>query len=1164
MHSRPTTRLLLSAVVIIAWAWGSLPISAQRGAWNWYFGTRAGITFQNGDPSALSDGVMSTMEGCAVQSNPSSGEMLFYTDGVTVWNRLHEPMPNGTGLNGDPSTSQSALIVPAPGSVGIYYIFSAAPITSANLNGRCYCLYYSVVDLRRGGGFGDVVRKNEILINDITEHVTGTLDCQGEGYWIVARSRSTRAFFSFRLTRDGLQTFPVTSDASNPTLTVRSAGQMHISPDGRRLVISSVTSNSQLYDFNPVTGKVTNGINLFPSDPQGAHYGAAFSPDSRYVFIAVSDRTDSLPLEIFRFRIDLPSASQVVASRRLAAGLPSAVSSWTPMQLAPDGRIYVGRPGSFRLSAIRRPSHADIDSIQFVDTAVSLTGRCQSGLPNFMGSSLFANAGPSASCRAPVADFSTTGGCEETCFPFLDESTGEIDAWLWTFEGATPAVSTLKSPARICFARAGTFRVRLIVSNSFGSDTVTKEITVLPKPDLVVPPELSICRGSSVRLSVSGAAGYRWEPSDLVDDPTSAEPIATPTGTTLFTVIGTSAAGCIDTATVLVRVPVMSASQDPTICRGDAVQLTASGAATYAWEPATGLSDPASASPMASPVRTTRYIVTMRTDSCTAVDTVTVNVVDTFNIRISAPPSVCVDDTVRFEALGGGTSYRWEPAILFDDATLARPRARITQRTLVRVTARSGTCVATDSFAIDATALPMVSAGLDVQICPGDTARLQVQTPAANVRWTPSTGLDDPSSRTPVCVVPSTTTYIVEAFDDTACVSRDTLTVFVRTDLSVSAGPDKAICRNGAVQLSGIGPGGTYRWSPSAGLSDSTILSPIASPTQTTTYVLTAQIGSCIAVDTMTVFVSTLDLQVSADTTICNGASTRLLADGGATRVTWSPAESLSDPNIPNPIASPNVTTTYLVTAEDQYGCRDQATVTVRVRDTIPIRLRIGTVSAPAGRADVGVPIFADVDPSLLPITIDELRAELESDLTVFLPNSAERGNVVIGRTTDGRRVTILTMRNVQLLAESQRLTTLRGLVLLGEEDFTTVSWEKVSWTGELCPTVEAMDGTLFVSGCFIRGRMIRQFVEAAFSVVQRPQDSALDIVLTGSEPGEHTVRIVSTEGRVVWQGAWTRPHGDASEHVLTANVGELGSGCYIVQLLEPFGTSAMGLTLLR
>jgi len=1107
------------------------------------------MTFQNGDPQPLSDGMLSTVEGCATQSEPGTGNLLFYTDGVTVWNRVHEPMPNGTGLFGDASTSQSALIVPAPSTPGIYYIFSAAPITSANVNGRCFCLYYSVVDLRRQNGFGDVVRKNEVLIDDITEHLTGTQDCLGEGFWIVARSRTTRHFYSFHLTRDGLETVPVVSDASNPSLTVRSAGQMHISPEGKRLVITSVTSNSQLYDFNPATGKITNGINLFPNDPQGAHYGAAFTPDGRFVYIAVSDRSDTVPLEIFRFRTDLTSASQIVASRQLAAGIAGTLSSWIPMQLAPDGRIYIGRPSSFRLSAIRRPSALDIDSIQFVDTAISLTGRCQSGLPNFMGTTLFTSIGPSTSCRAPIAEFSTVGGCEGSCFLFIDESTGDIESWLWTFEGADPPVSTFKSPARVCFDSAGTFRVRLIVSNSFGSDTVTKEITVLPKPDLVVPSELSICRGSSIRLTAQGAASYLWSPAALLDDSTAAEPVATPTSTTLFTVIGRSSAGCIDTATILVRVPVMEAGQDQTICRGDAVQLTAAGATTYDWQPTTGLSDPTSATPVAAPPTTTTYIVTMRTDSCLAVDTITVNVVDTFRVRIVAPQSVCVNDTVRVDVAGGGTSFRWEPAIVFDDATAQRPRLRISQSTMVTVTARSGACVAVDSVMIDALPRPSVQAGSDIQICPGDTAQLRVTTPAASVRWTPSDGLDDPTSRTPRCITDRSMTYVVEAFNDASCVSADTVRVIVRTDISVSAGPDKAICRNGAVQLSGIGPGGTYLWSPSTGLSDPTILSPIAAPTQTTTYVLTARIGSCIATDTMTVHVSTLQLSASRDTTICNGQSVRLLADGGASRFTWSPAESLSDPSIPNPIASPRVTTTYLVSAEDQFGCRDQATVTVRVRDTIPIRLRIGTTSADAGRSDVGVPIFVDVEPSLLPITIDELRAEFECDLTVFLPNSAERGNVVIGRTTDGRRVTILTMRNIQLLATTQRLTTLRGLVLLGEEDFTSVTWQKVSWTGEQCPSVQTYDGTLFVSGCFIRGRIIRQFAEADFNVIHRTQDQALDIVIRGSEPGEHIARIVTTEGRVVWQGAWTRPFGDTTEHVLTADVGDLGSGCYLVQL---------------
>jgi hypothetical protein len=236
----------------------------------------------------------------------------------------------------------------------------------------------------------------------------------------------------------------------------------------------------------------------------------------------------------------------------------------------------------------------------------------------------------------------------------------------------------------------------------------------------------------------------------------------------------------------------------------------------------------------------------------------------------------------------------------------------------------------------------------------------------------------------------------------------------------------------------------------------------------------------------------------------------------------------------------------------------------VFVRDTVPIRFRLGSVSAQAGEESVAVPIYAEADPSQLTVRIDELRAEINCDLSVFLPTNAERGDVVVGRTSDGRRVAILTLRDVQLLLPSQRLSTITGRVLLGNRVLSPLVWESLAWRGEACPSASTINGTLYVSGCFIEGRMIKYFGEASFRLIPRLDDGAVDILISGSEPGLHTARIISTQGKVVWQGAVFRTEGDASELRLMADVSSLGNGSYIVQLIEPFGSSTTGMTLLR
>ena len=125
----------------------------------WYFGKRAGLNFNPGSPRALHNSAMDADEGSASICD-KTGNLLFYTNGVTVYNRNHQVMLNGTGLKGNLSTVQSALIVPMPGTDNIYYIFTTDAVENNFANGY----NYSVVDMNRDNGKGEVILKN-ILFN---------------------------------------------------------------------------------------------------------------------------------------------------------------------------------------------------------------------------------------------------------------------------------------------------------------------------------------------------------------------------------------------------------------------------------------------------------------------------------------------------------------------------------------------------------------------------------------------------------------------------------------------------------------------------------------------------------------------------------------------------------------------------------------------------------------------------------------------------------------------------------------------------------------------------------------------------------------------------------------------------------------------------------------
>ena len=154
----------------------------------WYFGENAGLDFNSGTPVALTDGMLNTLEGCAVISD-NNGDLLFYTDGMTVYNKNHTIMPNGVGLLGNNSSTQSAIIVKKPGSANVYYIFTVDGHTGAQGG-----LSYSEVDMTLNGGFGDInATKNILLIPQTSEKVTAIEHQNSSDFWIVISLR----YYSF-------------------------------------------------------------------------------------------------------------------------------------------------------------------------------------------------------------------------------------------------------------------------------------------------------------------------------------------------------------------------------------------------------------------------------------------------------------------------------------------------------------------------------------------------------------------------------------------------------------------------------------------------------------------------------------------------------------------------------------------------------------------------------------------------------------------------------------------------------------------------------------------------------------------------------------------------------------------------------------------------------
>ena len=381
---------ILLIVSLILW----VNLSAQNEAANWYFGQNAGIQFDNTGNliGSVDGGQLNTLEGCTTISD-TNGDLLFYTDGNIVYNRNHQQMPNGNGLFGDSSSTQSALVVPKPGDSNIYYIFTV----DNGLDGNDFGFNYSEVDISMDGGLGDITAKNINLLQKSSEKITAVLkDCASQSIWVItqANENGTQAppvyntFHAFEISTIGVSTASVKS--TFPITVTDARGQMKVSPDGEKLVSANASNGLFLFDFDTATGIVSNQQNLSITSFSPSPYGVEFSQNSLRLYVHssndVNPATSPPPAHLSTLtQFDLESAniqnSQVTLDQRqLFRG---------SLQLGPDGKIYRALSANYViglpfLGVIDNPNAIGV-SANYIHNAVDLSPNLSTqGLPPFI------------------------------------------------------------------------------------------------------------------------------------------------------------------------------------------------------------------------------------------------------------------------------------------------------------------------------------------------------------------------------------------------------------------------------------------------------------------------------------------------------------------------------------------------------------------------------------------------------------------------------------------------------------------------------------------------------------------------------------------------------------------------------------------------------------
>jgi hypothetical protein len=353
----------------------SITVYGQKQADIWYFGNHAGIDFNSGVAVALSNGALYTIEGCSSICD-SSGNLLFYTDGVNVYNKIHASMPNGFGLAGGISSSQSALIVPEPGSSTLYYIFTIAQVTGSS--GFCY----SIVDMTLDGGNGDVINKNTLILNSVPlcEMLAGTMHSNGLDVWVCVHDLSD-AIYTYLVTSSGITPAIISNTGTNYGASYQ--GYLKFNHSGSKLA-ASVYSNLKLdlFDFDNTTGAFSNpATSVFPGQNP---YGVEFSPADTKLYVTAGAAT----FYIYQFDMNAGSNAAIVASA-IPVDSNSTTSYIFGIQAAPDGKIYVSYYNNNWIGAIISPELPGVAS-NVNDSALYLAGAAttEACLPNYISNYL--------------------------------------------------------------------------------------------------------------------------------------------------------------------------------------------------------------------------------------------------------------------------------------------------------------------------------------------------------------------------------------------------------------------------------------------------------------------------------------------------------------------------------------------------------------------------------------------------------------------------------------------------------------------------------------------------------------------------------------------------------------------------------------------------------
>ncbi len=662
-------------------------LGLSQGEWNqWRFGNHAGMDFNYSPPISVSGSVNGYVD--AVSVSDSLGNLLFYSDGGSVWNRNNQLMPNGSGLFAYTYCDQSLYSVKSlinPDHYFLFYIpnYGYSPFVNQGL-------YYSIIDMTLNNGLGDVVigMKNIPVSGgeNVASWISGTRHRNNEDAWLVVRNVNPNVYLAYKINTSGISTTPVISPSLVNTTSFPPAcygGVLKISQDGNKIITCYPRDTiNELCNFNNETGVVSPLFKFCPKY-RNEYWGvrsAEFSRDSKFLYVDplwLYGVSPSIPKSlVIQYNATLIDSAQFMQNEIIVDSLFSV--SCYGIQLGPDDKIYAPLWMLDSVGVIHNPELLGT-GCNYQKYAIGLNGNiCISLLPQFLQKYKAYLHSAGSCCQADSVNFSSDiwPPADTIRWNFGDPASG----------GAN--ISNLAAPTHL-FSNPGTYTVELYVRhNDTRTDTTWRTITIYPSPSPSLGPDRTICAGNTLTFDAGFCTGCNYEWKNLGTGTIVGTNQTFTTGIAAnYSVKVTNANNCSGFDTVqLVTTPVPQVTNTQltkSICSGESTNIALSSNVSgtmFHWTASltsgtvTGFS--ADSGLAINQVLTNTlpgagvviYSVTPKVGSCTGtpVDfTVTVNPGDSAKVSIFASVNnVCSGTPVSFTAVptnpGASPVYQWK------------------------------------------------------------------------------------------------------------------------------------------------------------------------------------------------------------------------------------------------------------------------------------------------------------------------------------------------------------------------------------------------------------------------------------------------------------------------------------------------------------------------